>query len=304
MDNVQRLKVGSEFGNILAYDPGKAPPPGFEKRDDLSKHSESGLDITTYYNEQTNQVMVAIAGTNDSKDRAAWTSIESAGSAYSGNKVQIDEALALFKSIKKFAESKEAYVMTAGHSFSGAFIDIGAATFGFEGVKFDAVGGGNIIGDAAYQQKLVQMGIVPPPNSANVISATVNGFLGYGGGIVSYFGADLPGTTQCQVTTDRSATSALNNLLGYMQAGIGGYFVSMLDAGVYVHDASSINAAIQDGSYQCVWEPPTVPGDTGYVPSFDDVLNLDYVLTDAYNNGYVFDVDFNVATHGSVRPLS
>ena len=129
MDNITRLKLGSEFGNVLAYDPNKPAPSGYEKVAHLSANTPAGFMATTYYNSTTHQIIVAIAGTNDSKDVVAWSSVQSVNSAYSGNILQIDAALVVFKRIQEFARANGASVLTAGHSFAGEFVDIGAATF-------------------------------------------------------------------------------------------------------------------------------------------------------------------------------
>ena len=144
MTPTEIVKLGSTFANVNAYNPSTSAPPGWTVNPTLSKSDPvTGFQATTYYNATTKQYWFAVAGTNDIKDRSAWNS---ALSGYSGNKEQIDFAVGLMKQVNDLAASQpNATVLTSGHSFGGQFTDIGTSVFGWQSVKFDAVGGSSVV---------------------------------------------------------------------------------------------------------------------------------------------------------------
>ena len=197
MTPTEIVKLGSTFANVNAYNPSAGAPPGWEVKPLLSKSDPvTGFQATTFYNAITNQYWFAVAGTNDIKDRSAWNS---ALSGYSGNKEQVDFALGLMKSVNTGAESQGATVLTSGHSFGGQFTDIGTSVFGWQSVKFDAVGGSSIVNSSGFKDKLAELGITPA-GGTNVISCNINGFGPFGGSLVgTVAGSDIPGTVNCKI---------------------------------------------------------------------------------------------------------
>lgn len=290
MDNTQLLQFGSELGNVIAYDPSKPLPPGFQIIDRLTVDSATGLKVTTIYNQETGQIGVAIAGTNDFADVGGYPSLYL---GYDYNMDQVDRAVALFNDIRSFAEENNATVVASGHSFGGLFVDIAANDFGFQGVKWDGVGGSTVVNDTSYQARLTELGIAST-SGGSVISVGVNGFLGFGGGAVEYFGQDLQQTTYCEVTTDRSLTSAALNFFGTAAGGLAGWGLTKLLGGIYSHNSDSINAGIQTGQFSCTWDPTPVTSVTySPEPDFSSFLGLDYSLSSAYGAGWLSNDVYN-----------
>lgn len=248
MNRLELVKFASKFGAGLSYDPSRGAPQGFAKVDLHSVKNANGLMLSTFYNPSSKEIVVAVAGTNGLSDILAYPSLYM---GFEANKSQVQMATEYFAAIKKFADAEKATVLVSGHSFAGLFVDLAAATFGFQGVKFDAVGGRAVLNDAAYQAHLKSLGI-KESDGGSVISVGVNGMLGpfVGGGLVEYFGVDVPNTTYCRVDTWQGQVSVLYNIA--MMAG-GMYLTGRLLGGLFSHPSAGIAKAIEAGKFSCTW---------------------------------------------------
>jgi Ca2+-binding RTX toxin-like protein len=300
MNTEEKIRLTSEFANILAYNPNQPPPVGFVKVDDFSKSTASGLDVVTYYNASTLQIIVAIAGTNELSDVTAWHSLQASAqsspgtyiSPYEMNSAQIDEFVDIISGVQLFAESRGASALATGHSLAGLLVDV-AAALGIDGVKYDAVGGGQVVNDFYFQGHLLDSGI-PVGAFGSVVAVKVSGTEsgGWGGGIVDYFGEHLPGTIEVSVKTAAGAesvdfnviTTIAGGILGFGIGAVPGYYIGQLGGGVIAHDSHAINDAIVAGSFGSPWLPPPV-----ILPpaNFNNYLGLDYAITDAHDRGWI-----------------
>lgn len=70
MAQAELIKLGSTFGNVVAYNP-TTPPAGYELIGSLTRTLGSGFQVATYYNVTNNQYVFAVTGTNQLKGSAS-----------------------------------------------------------------------------------------------------------------------------------------------------------------------------------------------------------------------------------------
>jgi hypothetical protein len=146
-------------------------------------------------------------------------------------------------SIDLLAQSEGVAVSIADHSLAGQFVDIGSYVFGWQGVKFDAVGAAAVLRSEGFANTLSSIGITPV-GTADVISCNVNGVGVMGGGIVgSIGGQDIEGTTFCRIELPSSTSSGILNCLFTLAGGPVGWAVSRIVLGALQHDMEGINQA-------------------------------------------------------------
>ena len=240
----ERVLLGSEMAN-WAYKPGNPPPVGWTVVEPVDGKG-TGLDAVILKNTVTGNYYFAIAGTNEGTDVAKWPS---AITGYGGNKAQIDVALDAMTTLNTLAQSTGNTVSIGGHSLAGQFVDIGSYVFGWQGVKFDAVGASSVISSAGFTSTLGSMGITPV-GAGDVISCNINGVAFFGGGLVGNVGGqDIPGTTNCRVELPTSTASGIVNGLATIVSGPVGYIVSRAILGGLQHDMTGIEQAVQAGAF-------------------------------------------------------
>ncbi|NGZ05688.1 MAG: calcium-binding protein [Magnetococcales bacterium] len=285
----------------LHYSPTGPAPAGFRKIESLSVDSSNdrstGLQVSTYYNQQTRQVVIAVAGTNGLEDATGYPSLYI---GYGANQGQINLALEKLSSIRAFANRNDASTLIAGHSFGGAFVDIGAATFGFKGVKIDGVGGSAIVNDFQYINALKRYGITPV-SGGDVISVGVSGFLGQGVSLVEYMGLDIPDTTYCHVVTERSMDATWLNVIASFGFGVPGFVAASAFSAWYVHNADSINAGLQSGNFTCAWDESNNAPENIVLST--DLFNLDRQMDTLYGQRMLTEATWNAYTDWSTNGL-
>jgi len=222
----------------------------------------SGYQVRVYANEQTQQLWIANAGTNDLKDVQAWPSVlfgwESAQN-------QVTDAVAAALIVKDLVENPfSRYVdytyNTSGHSFGETLAQIQSYVLNAPGVGFDGPGASAIINSEGFRQLLAEQGIVPTGDS-HFISVDIDGLLFAGGGIVGDIGSDIPGTREFSMEHPGSIPSSIFNLvipfLASTPAGAAiTYILGRLLTGTALHGMEDINNAVQNGKFAEVLRNP------------------------------------------------
>lgn len=229
----QLIQTGSSMA-VAAY--GNTPPPGWVPLIDpatdkgLVITATSGFQAQAYINSDPNdkRIFVAVAGTNDSNDVAAWISAVTGWDAGASQfRDGIDFAAKVNSVVKNNPQYSGYSISTSGHSFGEGFAQMFAYTFGWSGVGYDGVGAGAIIGSAGFTQYLTSQNITAV-GGTNFISCNTaglfntSGLLSPGGGLVGSIGGDIQGTRQCTVNVEGGLFSAIVDVaLGYVAGPLG-----------------------------------------------------------------------------------
>ncbi|MEO5375840.1 MAG: hypothetical protein H7840_16540 [Alphaproteobacteria bacterium] len=210
------VKTGSTFAALAYGDSKNSPPSGWRPIEDAALKvydQPSGLMARVYVKDTpTKEIWIAVAGTNDLKDVAAYPA------AYLGEtpaRAQILDALTLGQKVKDLVNRNADYndytVNTSGHSWGELLAQTLSYTFGYRGVGFDGVGAKSVVSSSQFVQDAQNLGITVA-GSSGFISCNTAGVSVFGGGLVGSLGFDIPNTRHAVIQADASTTSGLAGL--------------------------------------------------------------------------------------------
>jgi Ca2+-binding RTX toxin-like protein len=293
---------------VAAY--GSTPPPGWVPlRDpttgiDLIPNESNGFQARAYISSDPGdkRIFVAVAGTNDGKDVASWSS---AVTGWDAGAQQFKDGLDFAAKIDNIVKNNPQYagysISASGHSFAEGFVQMFTYTFGWDGVGYDGIGAGAIIRSTGYTQYLASQNITPV-GGTNFISCNTAGVGPFGGGIVGSAGPNIEGTRQCTVTLENSTASGVFNVMSTILASnpLLGFVLGKLVTGVKLHDMDGIDQAIQNGSYEVAPDSQTVPSPGVVFPRLDP-----FAIDDGQGNmlSTLIDSNGNVVTDGNGTPI-
>jgi hypothetical protein len=269
----QAIQVTAKLA-LASYGNPTQLPAGWSQISDLRLNNidnASGYQAKVYVNSATREIIFANTGTNDkfgeNKDKAAWNTVISGDVSN-----QVKEAIQSASIVKALVQTAGgAYenftVTTTGHSWGGTIAQVQANTFGWKGTSFDAPGAGKIVGDASYTSYLQSQGITPA-GATDFTSCKTGGFALLGGSLVSEFGTNMLGISQCQVDLpSNTGWTLVNGILTIATGGVG-FALGKIISGVAQHGMQGIDAAVQNGLFHVT---PVTPAPTTAQPiSFSD----------------------------------
>ncbi|MEA3194555.1 MAG: hypothetical protein QOD26_2888, partial [Betaproteobacteria bacterium] len=293
------VQTGSTMA-VVGY--GDVPPGGnWNPVEGVQANTASGFQAQVYVNTTTNQLWVAVAGTNDAKDVAAWPGAQVGWSAAPD---QFKDALTFGKAVENLVGPGGTYagfsVNTSGHSWGELLSQLLTYTFGWNGVGFDGPGAGAVISSSGFTSEAASQGITPVGgtnfiscNTAGLIN--IGGFPLFGGGFIGSLGPDIAGTQSCTVEVSNSLASGLIALMITVASSnpLLGWLVTKIVEGVLLHDMkANINPAVQSGNFSVNGQPAgtSAPTPATYSDEFGNSLST---VTDG-NGNVVTDTNGNI----------